>query len=93
MSGHRKREGKELRSKRRNDVWRERIAIAPTVEQQFSVAADWIRSSAHNFPDPAERERVLTDAAEYLAERADQLDRKMIAAATPRGRAGVYSGR
>lgn len=40
------------------------------------MASDWLRSSCHNHPDPAVRQRVLTEAARYLAGLADQLDRE-----------------
>ena len=90
MGGHRKRRNDELRSQHRNQVWRDRIERAPTAEQRVAVAIDWIRSSCHNFPDPAERERVLNAAADWLADQADQLDHKLIAAADPHRRASVY---
>jgi hypothetical protein len=69
MGGHSKRRDDQLRSQHRNAVWRGRIEAVPTAEQRIAVAADWLRSSAHNYPDPDERERVLNEAADWLADR------------------------
>jgi hypothetical protein len=87
MTGHRIRTGKPRHAVTRNKIWRGKFTAALTAEQQYDVAADWLRASAHRHQDVAKAEQVLADATRFLAERADALDHETITTTSARGRA------
>jgi hypothetical protein len=84
MAGHRIRAGKPKSAITRNKAWRTRIAAAATTEQMYDVASDWLRSSANRHQDVGHADQVLDEAARYLMEQADNLDRRTIEATSMR---------